>query len=64
MGRESSGARRTAPSHETSAREARARAWLYVCECYERNKADAGSARSGGEAKADEDDRGENGTQG
>jgi hypothetical protein len=41
--RASSGARCTAPSPETSAREARARAWLYVFECYERKKADAGA---------------------
>ncbi|HSK86491.1 MAG TPA: hypothetical protein VK902_24245 [Rubrobacter sp.] len=64
MGRASSGARLTAPSPETSAREARARAWRHVFECYERKKGDAGSARTGGEAKGDEDDRGQNGTQG
>jgi hypothetical protein len=63
--RASSGARCTAPSPETSAREARARAWVYVFECYERKKADAGStARTRGETKGDKDDRGENGTQG
>jgi hypothetical protein len=61
----SSGARRTVPSPETSAREARARAWVYVFECYERKKSDAGSmARAGGEAKGEKDDRGENGARG
>jgi hypothetical protein len=46
------------PSPETSAREARARAWVYVFECYERKKSDAGSmARAGGEAKGEKDDR-------
>jgi hypothetical protein len=57
-----SGGRRTDPSPETSARDARARAWVYVFECYERKKADAGStARSGEVAKGEKDDRGENG---
>jgi hypothetical protein len=65
VGSTSSGARRTVPSPETSAREARARAWVYVFECYERKKDDAGSTvRTGGETKGDKDDRGENCTQG
>jgi hypothetical protein len=65
VGRASSGVHRPDPSPETSAREARARAWLYVLECYERKKADAGStARTSKEAKGDKDDRSENGTQG
>ena len=65
MGRASSGAHRTDPSSETRTREARARAWVYVFECYERKKADAGStACTSGEAKGEKDDRGENGTQG
>jgi len=52
-------------SPETGAREARARAWVYVFECYERKKADAGStAHTREEAKGEKDDRGENGTQG
>ena len=42
MGRAFSGGRRTNPSPETSARDARAGAWVYVFECYERKKADAG----------------------
>ena len=65
VGSTSSGARRTVPSPETSAREARARAWVYVFECYERKKADAEStAHTGKEAKGEKDDRGENCTQG
>jgi hypothetical protein len=64
VGRASSGAPRTDSSPETGACEARARAWLYVFECYEK-KAHAGStARTGGETKGEKDDRGENGTQG
>ncbi len=66
VGRASSGgAHRTDPSPETGAREARARAWLYVFECYERKNADAGStAHTGRETKGEKDDRGENGTRG
>jgi hypothetical protein len=64
VGRESFGVHRTDSSTETSARDARVRAWIYVFECYERKLADAWSARTGEEAKGDEDDRGENGTQG
>jgi hypothetical protein len=65
VGRASSRTHRTDPSPETSTREARARAWLYVFECYERKKAIAGStACTGKEAKRNKDDRGENGTQG
>jgi hypothetical protein len=65
VGRAFSGGRRTNPSPETSARDARARAWVYVFECYERKKADAGSAaHSGGEAKGEKDDRTENGARG
>jgi hypothetical protein len=61
----SPGAHRTDPSAETSARKARARAWLYVFECYERKKADAGStAPTDIEAKGDEDDRREDNVQG
>jgi hypothetical protein len=63
VGRASSGAHRTDPP-ETGAREARARAWVYVFDCYERKKADDRStARIGGEAKGEKDDLGENGTQ-
>jgi hypothetical protein len=41
------------------------RAWVYVFECYERKKADAGSAaHSGGEAKGEKDDRTENDARG
>ena len=43
VGRAASGAHRPDRSPETAAREARARAWLYVFECYERKKADAGA---------------------
>jgi hypothetical protein len=65
VGRASTGTHRTDPSPETSVREARARAWVYVFECYERKKADAGStARSGEVAKGEKDDRGENGARG
>ena len=54
MGRASSGAHRTDPSSETSTRDARARVWLYVFECYERKKAYVGNtARSGGDAKGE-----------
>jgi hypothetical protein len=65
VGNAYSGVHRTVPSPETSACEARARAWLYVFECYERKNADAGStAHTGRETKGEKDDRGENGTQG
>jgi len=65
VGKAPSVAHRTDRSPEAGAREARARAWLYVFECYERKKADAGStACTGTEAKGEKDDRGENGTQG
>jgi len=65
VGRAASGAHRPDRSPETAAREARARAWLYVFECYERKKADAGStACTGKEAKGEKDDRGENCAQG
>jgi hypothetical protein len=64
VGRVPSGVDRADPSSETGTREARARAWLYVFDCYERKKADAGSmACIGKEAKGEKDDRGENGTQ-
>ena len=65
MGRASSGAYRTDHFSETAAREARARAWLYVFESYERKRADAEStARTGKLAKGVNDDRGENATRG
>jgi hypothetical protein len=65
MAKASLGTHHTGSSNETSARDARARAWVYVFECYERKKADAGStARTGGETKGDKDDRGENCTKG
>ena len=65
MGRASSGTHLRDPSPETSAREARARAWVYVFECYERKKADAGgTARSGEVAKGEKDDRTENDARG
>ncbi len=65
VGNAYSGVHRTVPSPETSAREARARAWVYVFECYERKNADAGStAHTGRETKGEKDDRGENGTRG
>jgi hypothetical protein len=65
VARASSGVHRRDHSPETSAREARARAWLYVFECYERKKADAGStARTGAETKGEKDDHGESGTKG
>jgi hypothetical protein len=65
VGRASSGTHRRDHSPETSAREARARAWLYVFECYERKKADAGSTtRTGAETKGEKDDRTENGAKG
>jgi hypothetical protein len=65
VGRAFSGGRCTDPSPETSAREARARAWVYVFECYERKKGDAGStARSGEVAKGEKDDRIQNGARG
>ena len=65
VGKASSGAHRTDPYPETSASAARARAWLYVFECYERKTADAGStAHNHNEAKGEKDDRDENGTQG
>jgi hypothetical protein len=65
VGRASSGTHLRDPSPETSAREARARAWVYVFECYERKKSDAGStARSGEVAKGEKDDRTENGARG
>ena len=60
-----SGVHRTIPSPETSASEARARAWVYVFECYESKIADASStAHTGRETKGEKDDRTENGTQG
>jgi hypothetical protein len=65
MARASLGTHHTDSSTETSARDARARAWLYVFECYERKIADAGStACTGNEAKGVKHDRSENGTQG
>jgi hypothetical protein len=65
VGRPSSGAHSIDPSSETGAREAQARAWVYVFECYERKKAEVGgTACTRGEAKAENDDRGENCTQG
>jgi len=58
VGRASSGTHLRNPSPETSTREARGRAWVYVFECYERKKADAGStARTPYEAKGKKDDR-------
>jgi hypothetical protein len=65
VGRAPSGVHRTIPSHETSARDARARAWVYVFECYERKKADVGStARTRDEEKGEQDVCGENGARG
>jgi hypothetical protein len=65
MGRASLGTHHTDSSTETSARDARARAWIYVFECYERKMADAGStASTRNEVKGVKNDRGENGTQG
>jgi len=65
VGRGCSVTHRRDHSPETSAREARARAWLYVFECYERKKAEAGStASTRNEAKGEKDVRGESGTQG
>jgi hypothetical protein len=65
VGRASSGTHLRDPSPETSTRDARARAWLYAFECYERKKAFAGStARTRNEAKGENDVCGEIGTQG
>ena len=65
MGRASSGAHLRNPSPKTSAHDARARAWVYVFECYERKKADAGSTvRSPEVAKGEKDGRTENGARG
>jgi hypothetical protein len=65
VGRASSGTHRRDSSPETSAREARARAWLYVFDCYERKMAEAWStAFTRNEAKGEKDDHGENDTQG
>jgi hypothetical protein len=65
VGKTYSGVHRTVPSPETSAREARARAWLYVLECYERKNADSGStAHTGRATKGEKDVHVENGTQG
>jgi hypothetical protein len=65
VGKTYSGVHRTIPSPETSACEARARAWVYVFECYERRNADASStAHTGRATKGEKDDRTENGTRG
>jgi hypothetical protein len=65
VGRASCGTHLRDPSPETTACEARARAWLYVFECYERKRADAGNtACTRDEAKGEKDDRTENGARG
>jgi hypothetical protein len=65
MGRASLGTHRTDSSTETSARDARARAWIYVFGCYERKMTDCGSkACTSNEVKGVKHDRSENGTQG
>jgi hypothetical protein len=65
MARASLGTYDTDSSTETSARDARARAWIYLFECYERKMAEAGSAACTlNEAKGVKHVRSESGTQG